>query len=269
MAIRLNKVVRELNIGLQTAVEFLMKKSDLGEVEENPNFKLNDEQYAALVEEFKNDKEVRNQAAKIFPKKPKEKKKEPESHRAETLLETGRQQVKPLGKIDLANVGRPAKPEPQRTEPVAEKETDAAVAKVETKPAEKAEQPAPTETPVAETVVAPKEQEKPEPAAPQAAPVVEEKAPAAPVETEPQQPEAKPEVQEQPTVEKPQQEQPATPQEPAKAETPAPAKEEAEETKNTSMLWLNIRKRQKRARNPRPTSLKSSHWLASAPSVPK
>ena len=73
MAIRLNKVVRELNIGLQTAVEFLMKKSDLGEVEENPNFKLNDEQYAALVEEFKNDKEVRNQAAKIFPKKPKEK----------------------------------------------------------------------------------------------------------------------------------------------------------------------------------------------------
>ena len=230
MAIRLNKVVRELNIGLQTAVEFLMKKSDLGEVEENPNFKLNDEQYAALVEEFKNDKEVRNQAAKIFPKKPKEKKKEPESHRAETLLETGRQQVKPLGKIDLANVGRPAKPEPQRTEPVAEKETDAAVAKVETKPAEKAEQPAPTETPVAETVVAPKEQEKPEPAAPQAAPVVEEKAPAAPVETEPQQPEVKPEVQELPTVEKPQQEQPAAPQEPTKAETPAPAKEEAEES---------------------------------------
>ena len=35
MAIRLNKVVRELNIGLQTAGEFLMKKSDLGEVEEN------------------------------------------------------------------------------------------------------------------------------------------------------------------------------------------------------------------------------------------
>ena len=80
MAIRLNKVVRELNIGLQTAVDFLMKKSELGEVEANPNFKLNDAQYAALVEEFKKDKEVRNQAAKIFPKKPKETKKEPESH---------------------------------------------------------------------------------------------------------------------------------------------------------------------------------------------
>ena len=112
MAIRLNKVIRELNIGLQTAVEFLQKKSDLGEVENNPNFKLNDEQYSALVEEFKSDKEVRNQAAKIFPKKSKEKKRtEPESHRAETLLEANRQQVKPLGKIDLNNVGRTTKQE--------------------------------------------------------------------------------------------------------------------------------------------------------------
>ena len=82
MAIRLNKVIRELNIGLQTAVEYLMKKSSLGEVEENMNFKINDAQYAALVEEFKSDKETKNQAAKIFPKKPKEKKREPESHRA-------------------------------------------------------------------------------------------------------------------------------------------------------------------------------------------
>ena len=65
MAIRLNKVLKELNIGLQTAVEFLKKKSHLGEVESNPNFKLNDEQYAALVEGFKSDKEVRTQAAKI------------------------------------------------------------------------------------------------------------------------------------------------------------------------------------------------------------
>ena len=58
MAIRLNKVIRELNIGLQTAVEFLQKKSNLGEVESNLNFKLNDDQYAALVEEFKSDKKL-------------------------------------------------------------------------------------------------------------------------------------------------------------------------------------------------------------------
>ena len=72
MAIRLNKVIRELNIGLQTAVEYLQKKIHLGEVEENMNFKINDAQYEALVEEFKSDKETKNQAAKIFPKKQKD-----------------------------------------------------------------------------------------------------------------------------------------------------------------------------------------------------
>ena len=40
MSIRLNKAIRELNIGLQTAVEFLEKKPNLGEVKGDPNFKL-------------------------------------------------------------------------------------------------------------------------------------------------------------------------------------------------------------------------------------
>ena len=76
MSIRLNKAIRELNIGLQTAVEFLKKKSDLGEVRDDLSFKLNDAQYNALVEEFKSDKEVRSQAEKLFPKHPKEKKRQ-------------------------------------------------------------------------------------------------------------------------------------------------------------------------------------------------
>ena len=109
MSIRLNKALRELNIGLQTAVEFLEKKSELGEVKAEPSFKLNDEQYAALVDAFKQDAAVRNEAEKLF-KKPKEKKrvaekKKKENHRAESLLESSkRQQYKPLGKIDLDNV---------------------------------------------------------------------------------------------------------------------------------------------------------------------
>ena len=68
MSIRLNKALRELNIGLQTAVEFLEKKSELGEVKPELSFKLNDDQYGALVEAFKQDAEVRNQAEKIFRK---------------------------------------------------------------------------------------------------------------------------------------------------------------------------------------------------------
>ena len=42
MSIRLNKAIRELNIGLQTAVEFLEKKKELGAVKGDPNFKLSE-----------------------------------------------------------------------------------------------------------------------------------------------------------------------------------------------------------------------------------
>ena len=76
MGIRLNKAIRELNIGLQTAVEFLEKRQNLGEVKDDMNFKLNDAQYNALREAFKSDKEVRTEAEKLFPKKQKEKKHE-------------------------------------------------------------------------------------------------------------------------------------------------------------------------------------------------
>ena len=73
MSVRLNKALRELNVGLQTAVEFLEKKSDLGEIKAEPSFKLNDEQYKALVEHFKQDQEILRKAKEIFPKKTKEK----------------------------------------------------------------------------------------------------------------------------------------------------------------------------------------------------
>ena len=106
MSIRLNKALRELNIGLQTAVEFLEKKSELGEVKSEPSFKLSDAQYQALVEAFKQDAEVRNQAEKIFQKKPKEKKRAKETKEAKEkrVAETAssQQRYKPLGKIDLS-----------------------------------------------------------------------------------------------------------------------------------------------------------------------
>lgn len=106
MSIRLNKALRELNIGLQTAVEFLEKKSELGEVKGEPSFKLSDAQYQALVEAFQQDAEVRNQAEKIFQKKPKEKKRtsDTKEERVEKVVETAssQQRYKPLGKIDLS-----------------------------------------------------------------------------------------------------------------------------------------------------------------------
>ena len=204
MAIRLNKVIRELNIGLSTAVEFLQKRKELGEVEETPSFKLNDEQYAALVEAFKKDRDVRTQADKIFPKKNKEKKKEkePESHRAETLLDSNRQQVRQLGSIDLANVGKPQKPaEPQKLKDVAPAQPAKPVKKEEPK----VEPPVVKEQPVA------KEEEPenvtPKEVAPKEEPSGEEiKKPEAPV-MEVVQPEEQPE--EQPVAEEKAASQPA------------------------------------------------------------
>ncbi len=118
MSIRLSKVISELNIGLQTAVDFLKKKS-LGEIEEDakPSTKITDEQYDALVAEFKGDQAIKHEADKMFVKKIKEKKQEKtekKSVKAEELLEQ-RPQFKPLGKIDLdaLNGKKPVAPAPK------------------------------------------------------------------------------------------------------------------------------------------------------------
>ena len=144
MGIRLNKVLTELNIGLQTAVDFLKKKTSLGEIRDDttPNTKISDEQYSALVQEFSGDKAVKTQADKLFPKKPKEKK--PEEIRAVTKTEekmAQRQQFKPLGKIDLGNIGKQkpataasASPEVKKSEPKAAAESPAKKEKVKKEP---------------------------------------------------------------------------------------------------------------------------------------
>ena len=226
MSIRLNKALRELNIGLQTAVEFLEKKSELGEVKAEPSFKLNDAQYDALVSAFQQDKEMRNQADKLFPKKPKEKKpaETVKDNRGERLLESAnQQQYKPLGKIDLDNLGKkPAeakKKEPETPAPAAEK----MVAKEEKKPAVEAEQPKEKEQPAAEK----QSKKAEEPLKEQAEPVVKKEQPEA-AQPKQQQPAAKkPEAaQQQPKAK----EQPAA-KEPVKAEQSKPQAQKQEKEK--------------------------------------
>ena len=153
MGVRLNKVLSELNIGLQTAVDFLKKKIELGEVKDEmtSNTKISDEQYHALVNEFSTDKDVKSKAEQLFAKKPKEKKVEKKViASAEELLEP-RQQLKTVGKIDLGSLGKP------KAAPKAEPKQE--------------EEPAPV-------VTAEPQEEK-------AAPVVEAKSEAAPVEEKP------------------------------------------------------------------------------------
>ena len=188
MGIRLNKVLSELNIGLQTAVDFLKKKS-LGEIEDDAKLstKISDEQYEALVTEFKGDQAMKHEAEKIFIKKAKEKKQEKEEKRttkAEELLEQ-RQQFKPMGKIDLdALSGKKATPAAPKQEPVEEKPEVVAVEPepiVEEKPVEQEPEPVVVEKEEPQPVI---EEQIPEPVAeetpvaqPVEQPVVEETLP--------------------------------------------------------------------------------------------
>ena len=174
MSIRLNKALRELNIGRQTAVDFLTKKAELGEVKDDLSFKLNEAQYQALVEAFKQDAAVRNEAEKLFQKKPKEKKRTPEAkdNRAESLLESSNQQVyKPMGKIDLDSIGK-APSAKKSAAPEEKKAPEVKAAAVSPEPEKKVKTPKP---------VAPKSEpktEKPVEAPKEAAvekPVAEEK----------------------------------------------------------------------------------------------
>lgn len=166
MSIRLNKAIRELNIGLQTAVEFLKKRSDLGEVRDDLSFKLSDGQYNALKEEFKSDKEVRNQAEKLLQKHPKEKKRPSDRKEQKPVKATQPQKYTVLGKIDLDSLGK--KPVPKaapeaKPEAPADKasavshepeEVKTVAAQAAAKPVEEAPKPVETVKPVVGTVAA-------------------------------------------------------------------------------------------------------------------
>ena len=167
MGVRLNKVLSELNIGLQTAVDFLKNNKALGELKDEmtPNTKISDEQYQALVDEFSGDKAVKTQADKIFTKKVKEKKVEKPGKvvekkitQTEELLEQ-RSQFKPLGKIDLDNIGKKS---PVKNEPEVAPETTAEspVAEPEVEEKDELDHEAPVvETPVVDQPEPEKEQE--------------------------------------------------------------------------------------------------------------
>ena len=143
----MNKALRELNIGFQTAVEFLEKRSDIGEEKLELTSKISDAQYSALVEAFKQDAAVRNEAERLLQKKTKDKKRAPEAkdNRAESLLESSsQQQYKPLGKIDLDSIGKPVAKSSGATEVKEEPKPKAAAVSLAK------EEPAPKPAPVAE-----------------------------------------------------------------------------------------------------------------------
>ena len=173
MTIRLNKVTRDLNVGITTVVEFLQKKGYT--IEANPNTKITDEQYDLLVKEFSTDKDLklkterfiqerqskeRNKASVAIDGYDKEAQEKPKTEEVVKAVvpEDVRPKFKPVGKIDLDKLNR---------KHTVEKEEEAVEPEMPVVEEVKAEEPAPV-------VEAPKPEPVPEPQPePTPAPVVE------------------------------------------------------------------------------------------------
>ena len=167
MSVRLNKVVRDLNVGIDTIVGFLQKKGI--EVDPNPNAKINDEQYDMLVKEFAPDKSLKKESDHISLERqtrptPVEKVAAPTPVAAP---ETAKPRV--LRTIDLdkkPSTTQPAEQPKQETPaPVVEAKKEPA-AQVKAEPVEKKPEPTPAPAPAPQ----PKKEE------PKAGPTVQDKA---------------------------------------------------------------------------------------------
>ena len=238
MTIRLNKVTRDLNVGIQTVVEFLQKKGYT--VEPNPNTKISEEQYELLKKEFSNDKDLRLKSEKLN--------RDSRANRRETAAEEIRTEVprdafkiKTVGHINLDG-NTPSKAEERKPEAPQAEEKPAVVvqpatekvkpAAAEVKPTNE-EKPAakPQKSEVAEAKPA-TEEAKQTPAA-EVKPVAAEEKPAAEERTATEDKpamEVKPAAEVKPAVDN---KLAAAEQKPAAAETKpaAEAKPAADETK--------------------------------------
>ena len=181
---RLSKVTKELNVGLQTCVDFLQKKGYT--VEASLNAKIDDEQYEQLVMQFSKDKDLLQKAqqaqrerlnSKMEAKAAAEELKKAEQPKAEApapKVEEEKSLVgfKVVGKIDL---NAPKKAETKKEEP--KKEEPKAEPKVEVKSEPVVEEVKPV------VVEEPKAEVKPDPVAEEVKPaVVEEPQVEAPAE---------------------------------------------------------------------------------------
>ena len=189
MAVRLNKALKELNVGINTVAEFLQKKG-LALQDATPNAKITDEQYALLQKEFGEDmkqnaetkQKILNQKVKEQQEKKerqqaaREEKERLERERLEKEKEAKKPQLKIVGNINDLKKKEEPKPE-KKAEPAPKKEEKPA-----TEPQEQKATPAAEEKKV-ETVA----EEKPV----EAAPAAEQGKTAAPAEATKKEPAAK------------------------------------------------------------------------------
>ena len=170
MSIRLSKVAKDFNVGIQTLVDSLQRKGMA--VENNPNTKISDEQYSLLVKEFSKDKNLKIESDRISqqrhnkeknkaslaiegyePEAPAEKQadkvKEPKAAQeikpepapeAAPEIADNRPRIKEVGRIDLDAVNRkkaPAQKQEKSTQPAPAVPAPEAEAVSKTKEADK------------------------------------------------------------------------------------------------------------------------------------
>mgnify|MGYP004477686951 FL=1 len=167
MPIKLIQVQRKLNVGINTVVDFLHKKGF--DVEDNPNTRISDEQYALLVKEFGKDlpKEERVFKAARTKKEPASQKEVATTEIKTEIPDEFKPKIVMKGHIDLEGNQNKHQQEEPKVEKAPEKPLEKAV---EAKPAKEA---------------------KPQSAPRAAAQEVKKEEPAQPVKETPQMPEKK------------------------------------------------------------------------------
>ena len=226
MRTKISKIVKDLNVGLSTAVEFL-RKHNIEVEENNPNARIDSDAVELLTKEFSTDKDVKKRSLDFINTK-----KEKKSDRVQAKeVKTEIPQPKVLGKIDLANVGKP-KPESRREEKKEEKKVEKPITVPEqevkqpvkedkpAQPVAPAVKPAPVDTPKAEIKPEPKAAPLPKPE-PKAEPGQE------PLQKEPKKQETKPVQNEQPMVQASQPKKDSTTKDKSVSNNQHPEKNEA------------------------------------------
>ena len=147
MSVRLNKVTKEFNIGLQTAVDFLKKKG-YEDVENSPNCKITEQQYELLQKEFSSDKGLRSEATQLIQTRQEKSKERKEASKQKRQAEENsasaskpKATYKVVGHIDLGKDGLPVKKVKQQAEKEEGKKTQT-IEQSQSQPQPKAEQQA-------------------------------------------------------------------------------------------------------------------------------
>ncbi|MDY5077961.1 MAG: translation initiation factor IF-2 [Bacteroidaceae bacterium] len=170
MSVRLNKVTKEFNIGLQTAVDFL-RKNGYDDVEVSPNSKITEQQYELLQKEFSSDKGLRSEATQLIQhrqEKSKERKEATKQKRQAEEIASAKPKTsyKVVGHIELDKKGNPVRKEEPQASPKAEVQAaqPTPAPSVAPKPEEKpTPQPVETKAEKVESVETPTSQPEPKP----------------------------------------------------------------------------------------------------------